>query len=176
MSFESGRMSGLVGSLILVIAPAIMVGLNGVLLFTFYSTIISAITNAGQLAVPNFPSVLLSAISLTIVALAILCLSGFVLVIIAMYRLSLYYNEPDIFKNTLYGLIVSVVGTISLVASSFCFYSIFNRKNFFANHFIRRLSFYRRIYHCFFSNYYRNFRYRSSKFIILYACPQQTRR
>ena len=36
--------------------------------------------------------------------------------IVAMYRLSHYYNEPGIFKNIIYAIIVAVVGSVALFA------------------------------------------------------------
>ena len=43
-------------------------------------------------------------------------LIGIILLLIAMKGIADDYNEPDIFKNTLYGFIFGIVGVIALVA------------------------------------------------------------
>jgi uncharacterized membrane protein len=40
---------------------------------------------------------------------------------LSMKRLSKYYNEPGIFKNTLYGFIVNIIGAIALIAIEIIF-------------------------------------------------------
>jgi uncharacterized membrane protein len=50
------------------------------------------------------------------IAVGFISLIGLIMFIVAMYQLSHYYNEPGIFKNTLYSLVVSIVGAVTLVA------------------------------------------------------------
>ncbi len=38
---------------------------------------------------------------------------GFILFMVAMYRLSHYYNEPRIFKNVLYAFIISIISGVT---------------------------------------------------------------
>ena len=45
--------------------------------------------------------------------IGVIAFVGFILFVVAMHRLSQYYNEPSIFKNTLYGFIVNIVGAIT---------------------------------------------------------------
>ncbi len=46
-------------------------------------------------------------------------LIGLILVLIAVKRLSDHYNEPSIFNNSLYGVILSIVGVVVVVAALF---------------------------------------------------------
>ncbi len=111
MSLESGRKLGLTASLIAVLMPVI-IGIAYVIL------IFSAIT--GNLSGSNPPSSGVSPFPLSAIILisfvGAIALAGFVLFVIAMHRLSQYYNEPSIFKNTLYAFIINIIGGITLVA------------------------------------------------------------
>ncbi len=104
MSLESGKKLGTTASLIAVILPVI-----GVLMyvFSFVSSIFASISpGANSAASLAFVIILFGVIG-------VIALVGFILFVVAMHRLSQYYNEPSIFKNTLYGFIVNIVGAIT---------------------------------------------------------------
>jgi uncharacterized membrane protein len=46
---------------------------------------------------------------------------AYILFIVAMYQLSHYYNEPGIFKNILYAVILNIVGVIVVLGLVFAF-------------------------------------------------------
>ena len=107
MSFESGRKLGITASLIAVIMPVIAV-------ITAVSLILSIITSISSISSGTTP-VTFSYFGVTIIALflvGIISFVGFILFIVAMHSLSQYYNEPGIFKNTLYGFILNIVGVV----------------------------------------------------------------
>lgn len=108
MSLESGRKLGLTASLITVIMPIIMV----ISLVFFIFSIIAAIpTGPNPVPVPTTFSPLPFFGLIIVIALAgIISFVGIILFIVAMHRLAEYYNEPGIFKNTLYGFILNIVG------------------------------------------------------------------
>jgi uncharacterized membrane protein len=110
MSLESGRKLGITASLIAVIAPVIGV-IAYVLLILSLVVSIPFGTNPTTPTLSTFPVFII----VFIAAIGILALIGFVLFIVAMHRLSEYYNDPSIFKNTLYGFIINIIGTISFV-------------------------------------------------------------
>jgi uncharacterized membrane protein len=105
MSFESGRKLGLTASLIYVITPIVE-------LVVFVTLLIFALANSfSSSAVPSLfgiPTVF----SVAMIAFAVVAFLGFVLFIIAMYRLSGYYHSPGIFKNILIAIILNIVGVI----------------------------------------------------------------
>lgn len=115
MSLESGRKLGLTASLISVIVPAIIVVLYGFLIFSIIAAIPTAITGGGSTP-PFGSSFFFGVIWIAFIGLGFISLIGVILFIVAMYQLSHYYNEPGIFKNTIYSLVVSIVGAVTLVA------------------------------------------------------------
>ena len=113
MSFESGRKLGLTASIIYIIMPVITVVLYGFFIFSIIAAASSAFTGGGSTS-PFGASFLSSGvISIAFIGLGVLSLIGFIFFIIAMYQLSHYYDEPGIFKNVLYGLVVAIVGSVS---------------------------------------------------------------
>lgn len=113
MSLELGRKLGFTGSLIEIIAPVLMIITLVVFLFYLFATAISSISSGQSPATPTFPSFAASEIFLILIGIA--WFIGYVLFIIAMHHLSQHYNEPAIFKNTLYGFIVNIVTAVALV-------------------------------------------------------------
>ena len=114
MSLESGRKLGLTASIIYVVVPVITVVLYGFFILSIIAAASSAFTGGGSTS-PFGASFLSSGvISIAFIGLGLLSLVGFILFIVAMYQLSHYYNEPGIFKNMLYGLVVAIVGSVSL--------------------------------------------------------------
>jgi uncharacterized membrane protein len=114
MSLESGRKLGLAASLIEVIMPVIIV----IVMVLFIVSIIAAIPAASagpNVTIPNFSLVFVG----VLIPVGILTFVGIILFIIAMHRLSQYYNEPGIFKNALYGFILNIVGSVVAIAIEF---------------------------------------------------------
>ena len=105
MSLESARKLGLTASLIQVIMPAISVVL---VMALFFIRISGTQLRLGQTL---FASVLTTAI---VVLLSVISLVGIILFLISMNRLARYYNEHGIFKNVLYGFLLTIVGGVSL--------------------------------------------------------------
>ena len=109
MSLESGRKLGLTASLINVIMPIITVITVVFLIMSIFSSITSIATGPQ----PTLPSSFLAPfgfIIILIIAVGIVGFVGIILFIVAMHNLAEYYNEPGIFKNTLYGFILNIVG------------------------------------------------------------------
>jgi uncharacterized membrane protein len=107
MSFESAKKYGNIGSMIRIITPVIMIVVVVALLVAFFATIISAV---GNILTPTFASsALLIGLFGTIFAIGVVDLAGYILFLIAMNRLSQYYNEKIIFKNVLNALIIQII-------------------------------------------------------------------
>jgi uncharacterized membrane protein len=114
MSLESGRKLGLTASLITVIMPIIMV----ISLVFFIFSIIAAIpTGPNPVPVPTtFSPLPFFGLIITIALAGIISFVGIILFIVAMHRLAEYYNEPGIFKKTLYAFILNIVGGFVVAA------------------------------------------------------------
>lgn len=112
MSIESGRKLGLTSSLIFVIGPIIALVLDGLLFFSLFLGFSSTVTNGGRIIGYPFPVVGLTWIGL--IGVSLVSLIGFITFIVAMYQLSHYYDEPGIFKNIIYAVVVSIVGAVVL--------------------------------------------------------------
>jgi uncharacterized membrane protein len=121
MSFESAKKYGAISSLMMIILPVIsVVALAGLFIsFIAFSISISII--------PDFSGLFIGLIAIVIVLVAV-GLTTLILFLIAMYRLSNYYNEPSIFINVLYALIIGVIG--SIVVSLFSFFFTFQSTQF----------------------------------------------
>ena len=118
MSFESGKKLGATASLINILLP--VVAIIAVVGFVV-SIIASAVRGAATGTVA--PTILgISAVFfLLIAAVVLVALAGYIMFMIAMHRLSNYYNEPGIFKNVLYALLLSIVSSVVIFASEFVF-------------------------------------------------------
>ena len=120
MSLESGRKLGLTASIITVIVPIVTVALYGFFLFSIISTITNAITGRGSTPIPSsLPFLSFGIIWIAFAAVGIISFVGLILFIVAMHQLSQYYNEPIIFRNIIYSLVISIVGAVVLVAILF---------------------------------------------------------
>jgi uncharacterized membrane protein len=119
MSLDTGKKLGITSGLIFIIAPVIIISLYAVFFISLIGSISSSITNGGVF--PTSPVASLSLIPLAIGATGIISLIGFILFLIAMYELSHYYNEPGIFRNILFALIIGIVGTVVIVAVTVVF-------------------------------------------------------
>lgn len=118
MALESGRKLGYIASLISVIVP--IVAIIGVVVFVI-SLIATAASrfSSGTVVGPFFG--LTAGFIAFFVAVGVLGLVGFILFLVAMHRLSNYYNEPVIFKNVLYAFILSIVSGVIALALEFGF-------------------------------------------------------
>ena len=124
MSLESARRLGLISSLITVILPVVFVPL--VIIYTIYNAI-SQLSSGSSTFNSSFQLVLYAAVG-------IVAFASFIMFLLSMRRLSKYYNEPSIFKNTLYGFIITIIGsaiayTIELVFFQSVFASISQTSN-----------------------------------------------
>jgi uncharacterized membrane protein len=118
VSLESGRKLGLIASIISIILPvAAIVGVVALIL----SIIATAATGIPTGTVsPNIFGLSYGLIGF-LIALAIIGIVGFVMFMVAMYRLSHYYNEPGIFKNVLYAFILSLISAVVVLILQFTF-------------------------------------------------------
>ena len=121
MSFETGRTSGLVASIISIILPIIGIVGFGTMLFGLISSLTSTIAGGGSIANPIAYSIGLIALVAVMVILGIV---GFILFIVSMYNLSRYYNEPSIFRNILYAILVVVIEIIVTVVLAITLFTI----------------------------------------------------
>lgn len=113
MTLESGRTLGVISSLITVILPVIV--LPVVLFLTFAQIGASRTTPISTPFVP--PAIVVYGL------IGVLGLVSMVLFLVAMRRLADYYNEPAIYKNTLYGFILNIVGVVSGIVFDFVFFT-----------------------------------------------------
>lgn len=107
MSLESGKRLGTTASLIAVITPVIGVVTYVFLILSLFATIPLG-TSRNSSFFPSFTIILFAVIG-------IIAFAGFILFVVAMHRLSQYYDEPVIYKNTLYGFIINIVGSIIIL-------------------------------------------------------------
>jgi uncharacterized membrane protein len=114
MSLESARKLGLTASLMYVLMPIISAVVAVVLVL---SIIAAAVTRTGPGTVaPNIFSGGLLAFLIAVTAVGV---ASLVLFLLAMYRLSHYYNEPAIFNNVFYAFILSLFSGIILLVLQF---------------------------------------------------------
>ena len=113
LSIESGKKLGYIASIINIAVPIIMT----VALIAFYavlfSSIFSGISSRTTVAPTSTGAGLLS-IAVILVGAA-LALVGYILFMIAMHRLSKYYNEPSIFSNLLKELIIRIIFAVIVI-------------------------------------------------------------
>ena len=114
MSFESGRKFGLTASLIAILMP-VVIGIAYV--FLIFSAITGSLSGSTNSGVSPFPwsSIILFGV------IGAIAFAGYVLFVVSMHRLSQYYNEPSIFKNTLYAFIINIVTGITFIAIEVAF-------------------------------------------------------
>ncbi|MGA3289218.1 MAG: DUF996 domain-containing protein [Candidatus Bathyarchaeia archaeon] len=120
MSLEPGRKLGLTASIINIVVPVIMVVLYGFFILSIIASIFVAFAGRESSSAFGYPFLSSGVISIAFIGLGLLGLVGFIFFVVAMYQLSHYYNEPGIFRNMLYGIVVAIVGsgsfTIVLIA------------------------------------------------------------
>ncbi len=111
MSLESGAKLGYSGSLIYLLLPVIgLVSLMALIVALF----------ANPSAVPTYiSSWVFGGFFILLIVAGVIGIVGFILFMVAMYRLSNYYREPAIFKNILYGFILSIVSAVVVLVLEF---------------------------------------------------------
>jgi uncharacterized membrane protein len=118
LSFESGKKLGVTASLINVILPVI----GAVATVAFVVSIIFATASRVSSGTATSGIGLFSVgLVIFIIAIAALAIAGFIMFMVAMHRLSGYYNEPGIFKNVLYALVLTIAEYILIFALEFAF-------------------------------------------------------
>ncbi|MGE5532841.1 MAG: DUF996 domain-containing protein [Bacillota bacterium] len=124
MSLESGRKLGLVASLIQVILPIVAIVGGIALVMAMISSAFRGI-GTGTFSPPIIGASL--GFIAFIICIGVLGLIGLILFLVAMHRLSNYYNEPSIFKKVLYATILSIILGILISIYEFAFvFSSFN--------------------------------------------------
>jgi uncharacterized membrane protein len=109
MTLESGRKLGIISSLLTVILPVLIGPI--ILLLTFAR--ITEISTHSTTSAFVFSTIPIYAV------IGILGVVSVILFLISMHRLANYFHEPAIFKNTLYGFILNIVGSTVGVALEF---------------------------------------------------------
>ena len=93
MSFESFRSRGLAATVLIILLPIVITVIS---VFLAFSKVLSS---------SIYVSVLFS----------LLGYAGYVLLLAAMNGLSKHYNDPKIFRNSLYGFITTIIGAIVFI-------------------------------------------------------------
>lgn len=118
MSLESGRKLGATASLINVILPVIgAVAAVALVVSIIFATVSRAVTGTSASGIGWFSIGLLG----VIIAIAAVAVTGYVMFMVAMHRLSNYYNEPGILKNVLYAFLLSIAAYVFIFALEFAF-------------------------------------------------------
>jgi uncharacterized membrane protein len=116
MSLESAKKIGFTASIIELVVPIVAIAL----LVAFYALLFSSIFSSVSGGSTSFYSVwFASAFPYLLIPIAALSLAGLILFLIAMHRLSQYYNEKVIFKNPLNVLIIQIIGSAVLMVVVF---------------------------------------------------------
>lgn len=109
MSFESAKKYGYIGSIIRVVTPIVILVATVAIVITFFASLVSTV---GSSVTPTTPLyTLLIGVFVVIFATGAVDLAGYILFLIAMNRLSHYYNEKGIFKNVLTALIIQIIAS-----------------------------------------------------------------
>lgn len=111
MSLESGKKYGFTASMINIITPVISIALM-LGLFIYQLSRISTVTPA-----PFGTGIYMGIFAV----IGVVSLIGLILFFLAMNHLSHYYNEPAIFKNALYGFLITVIGGVVAIIIEFTF-------------------------------------------------------
>jgi uncharacterized membrane protein len=113
LSLESGKKLGYIASIINITVPVIM----GLALIAFYAILFSSIfsgISSRTTSVPPFTVNGLMMMAVMIVGV-VLALVGYILFMIAMHRLSKYYEEPSIFSNLFKELIIRIIFAVVVI-------------------------------------------------------------
>jgi uncharacterized membrane protein len=114
LSLESGKKLGFIASIINIVVPVAL----DIVFVAFYATLFSFIITRAQNSLvsvtPDFSAVYIAMIAIVVVGAAS-ALAGYILFLVAMYRLSKYYSDHSIFSNLIKALIIQIVTGIVLV-------------------------------------------------------------
>jgi uncharacterized membrane protein len=108
MSFESAKKMGFTASIIKLIVPIAAIALVVVFYISLFSSILSSVSGGSTLSSSVWFA---SVFPYLFIPIAALSLAGLILFLIALHRLSQYYNEKAIFKNPLNALIIQIIGS-----------------------------------------------------------------
>jgi uncharacterized membrane protein len=114
VSLESAKKLGFTASIIQITMPIIAIVAVITLYVSLFSSIFSSI-GTGITPTFSFFSVFGGAL-IFLIAVGVVAFVGYILFLIAMHRLSQYYNEKAIFKNVLNALIIQIIFTSVLLA------------------------------------------------------------
>jgi uncharacterized membrane protein len=116
MSFESAKKMGFTASIIQLVVPIVAIALLVAFYAFLFSTIFSSISGGSTLTSSVWFA---SAFPYLLIPIAALSLAGLILFLIAMHRLSEYYNEKVIFRNPLNVLIIQIIGSAVIMVIVF---------------------------------------------------------
>lgn len=141
MSFESAKKMGFTASIIQLVVPVVAIALIVVFYISLFSSILFSISGGSTLTSSVWFA---SVFPFLFIPIAAISLAGLILFLIAMHRLSQYYNEKVIFRGPLNALIIQIVSTaVAMVVlfaviltsvGSLTAASTLNSKNFFSTY------------------------------------------
>jgi len=120
MSLESAKNYGYIASIIFCIIPIISYTLSASIYAQLFRTITNLITNpnmvtdSSKFTTFNTLEIILIAGLITIA----LSFTALILFLIAQYKLSKYYNEPAIFRNIIYSILLTISYTIAIIITT----------------------------------------------------------
>jgi uncharacterized membrane protein len=108
MSFESAKKMGFTASIIQLVVPIAAIALFVAFYISLFSSILSSFSGGSTLSSSVWFA---SVFPFIFIPIAAVSLAGLILFLVAMHRLSQYYNEKAIFKNPLNALIIQIIGS-----------------------------------------------------------------
>ena len=106
-----GRNLGLTASIIAILLPIVAIASVASLLFSVISAFTTGFATGSPVSAFNFSI----GLGVFFLALIIMALVEFIFFVVSIYQLSHYFNEPDIFRNLLYAILVAVVSIVIAV-------------------------------------------------------------
>jgi uncharacterized membrane protein len=103
LSFESAKKQGFMASMLNIIIPIATLAMLSI----FYYQLFYQLFN--NQSAPVFWTGAITGFS---IATSVLGIIGLILFFVSMHKLSNYFKEPKIFKNILYGFLISIIGSI----------------------------------------------------------------
>jgi len=104
VSLESAKKYGFIASMIQIIIPILTLALLGIFYYQLFYQIIS-----GQSFSTFGTSIIITGVS---IVTGIVGIVGFILFLLSMHKLSNIYSEPKIFRNIIYGFLISIIAGI----------------------------------------------------------------
>ena len=120
MSLESAKNYGYIASIIFCIIPIISFTLSASIYAQLFRTITNLITNPNMVTDPSKFTTFNTLEIILIAGLITIALSftALILFLIAQYKLSKYYNEPAIFRNIIYSILLTISYTIAIIITT----------------------------------------------------------